>query len=103
MRFKRNSNCLLECFLLSSCYCDIFSIVVLKKTIKIDGLQCVGPTEMFAEMEEPHINDDSSASGGSSFEVWVRLTPAVEYIKLVVCKNRVVGALLIGDTELEEV
>jgi hypothetical protein len=47
--------------------------------------------------------DNNSSSSNGLFEVWVRLTPGVEYVKLVVCKNRVVGALLIGDTELEEV
>lgn len=36
-------------------------------------------------------------------EIWLRVTPEVEYIKLVVFKGRVVGALLIGDTDMEEV
>jgi NAD(P)H-nitrite reductase large subunit len=36
-------------------------------------------------------------------EFWLRVTPGVEYIKLAVRDGRVVGALLIGDTELEEV
>lgn len=35
-------------------------------------------------------------------EVWLRTTPGKEYIKLIVHRGKVVGALLIGDTELEE-
>lgn len=33
----------------------------------------------------------------------MRITPSVEYVKLVVYKGKLVGALLIGDTDLEEV
>lgn len=36
-------------------------------------------------------------------EIWVRVTPQQEYIKLVVHRGKIVGALLIGDTDLEEV
>ena len=36
-------------------------------------------------------------------EIWVRITADKEYIKLVVLNGKLVGALLIGDTELEEV
>ena len=36
-------------------------------------------------------------------EVWVRTTPGVEYVKITVLNGKVVGALLIGDTDLEEV
>ena len=35
-------------------------------------------------------------------EIWTRITPGQEYIKLTVVSGRVVGALLIGDTDLEE-
>ena len=35
-------------------------------------------------------------------EVLTRVTPGVEYIKLVLWRNKVVGAMLIGDTDLEE-
>ena len=44
-----------------------------------------------------------SFSSSQHFEVWVRVTPAVEYVKVCVLDGRVVGALLIGDTDLEEV
>jgi NAD(P)H-nitrite reductase large subunit len=36
-------------------------------------------------------------------EVWLRITPNEEYVKLIVHHGRVIGALLIGDTDLEEV
>ena len=36
-------------------------------------------------------------------EVWTRVTPGQEYIKVIIHNGRVVGALLLGDTELEEV
>jgi NAD(P)H-nitrite reductase large subunit len=36
-------------------------------------------------------------------EIWLRVTPGKEYIKLTVLRGKLVGALLIGDTELEEV
>lgn len=35
-------------------------------------------------------------------ETWVRVTPGQEYIKLTIYQGKIVGALLIGDTELEE-
>lgn len=52
---------------------------------------------------EGTMTSDSSSSSGSDIEVWLRVTPGVEYIKLVVQKGKVIGALLIGNTELEEV
>ena len=36
-------------------------------------------------------------------EVWVRVSPGIEFIKLVIWEGKLVGALLIGDTDLEEV
>ena len=36
-------------------------------------------------------------------EIWTRVTPGVEYVKVTVVGGRVVGALLLGDTGLEEV
>ena len=45
----------------------------------------------------------SISSSSQHFEVWVRVTPGVEYVKVCVLDGRVVGALLIGDTDLEEV
>jgi hypothetical protein len=34
-------------------------------------------------------------------EIWLRVTPGKEYIKLTVLRGKLVGALLIGDTELD--
>lgn len=36
-------------------------------------------------------------------EIWTRMTTGIEYVKVVVFKGKVVGAMLIGDTNLEEV
>lgn len=70
------------------------------------------------------INDSTGvnkASSSSWIEIWIRVTPKQEYIKLIVQCNQtvvnsnstsdaivanskyIIGALLIGDTELEEV
>ena len=38
----------------------------------------------------------------SAVQVQVRVTPGVEYVKLVLLRGRVVGAMLIGDTGLDE-
>mmetsp|Transcript_17403 Transcript_17403/g.16735 ORF Transcript_17403/g.16735 Transcript_17403/m.16735 type:complete len:173 (+) Transcript_17403:1-519(+) len=39
----------------------------------------------------------------NDIEIWTRMTTGVEYVKVVVYKGKVVGAMLIGDTGLEEV
>ena len=36
-------------------------------------------------------------------EIWTRISPGVEYVKVVVFRGKVVGAVLLGDTGLEEV
>lgn len=36
-------------------------------------------------------------------EIWTRISPGVEYVKVVVFQGKVVGTLLLGDTGLEEV
>lgn len=38
----------------------------------------------------------------SSVQVQLRVTPGKEYIKIIILHGRVVGALLVGDTDLEE-
>lgn len=42
------------------------------------------------------------ADRGGGLEVLVRETPGVEYVKVVVQRGRVMGAILIGETDLEE-
>ncbi|KAG8034532.1 hypothetical protein G9C98_007608 [Cotesia typhae] len=39
---------------------------------------------------------------GSDYEILLRMTKGLEYIKLVIKDNRLQGAVLIGDTDLEE-
>jgi len=45
----------------------------------------------------------TTATPAHPVEIWVRITYSVEYVKLVVYQGKLVGALLIGDTDLEEV
>lgn len=45
----------------------------------------------------------SDTNEREELEVWIRCTPRSEYIKFVVCRGKLVGALMIGDSELEEV
>ena len=44
----------------------------------------------------------SSHAADAEVEIMLRVTPGVEYVKLVVVRGRVKGAMLIGDTDLEE-
>lgn len=47
----------------------------------------------------------AQATGGgktADLQILVRVTPGVEYVKLVLWRGRIAGALLIGDTDLEE-
>ena len=43
-----------------------------------------------------------SSKKDPSLQLWTRVTAGKEYIKLVVREGRVVGALLVGDTDIEE-
>ena len=47
---------------------------------------------------------DSSSAGKDlgQVEIWSRVTPSIEYVKLTIYLGRIVGAMLIGDTNLEE-
>jgi hypothetical protein len=48
--------------------------------------------------ETSHINDVIN-----QVEIWTRVTLNEEYIKIIIKEGKVIGALLIGDTNLEEV
>ena len=48
--------------------------------------------------ETSHINDVKN-----QVEIWTRVTVNEEYIKIIIKEGKVIGALLIGDTNLEEV
>lgn len=52
---------------------------------------------------DQYSSSSGSASTDAEVEFWLRVTPGVEYIKLVVLRGKVIGVLLIGNTELEEV
>ena len=46
--------------------------------------------------------DPSSSPSGSDIEVQLRVTPGAEYVKVVLWRHRVIGAMLLGDTDLDE-
>ena len=48
-------------------------------------------------------NIDSTSNNNNNVEIWTRVTPSIEYVKVVIFNGKIVGALLIGDTGLEEV
>lgn len=45
----------------------------------------------------------SSTLSLSNIEIWIRIIENQEYIKLIVLNKKIIGAMLIGDTDLEEV
>jgi hypothetical protein len=49
--------------------------------------------------DEPGVNNFTITN---DTEIWIRVTADREYVKLVVHHGKVVGALLIGETDLEE-
>lgn len=44
----------------------------------------------------------SVAADSNPMKILMRVTPNVEYIKLVLLDGRLIGALLVGETDLEE-
>jgi hypothetical protein len=52
-------------------------------------------------VKKPRISSEKKK--GDPIEIWIRITPGKEYIKLVLRDDKLIGALLIGDTDLEEV
>jgi hypothetical protein len=53
-------------------------------------------------VKKPRISSENTKKT-SPIEIWIRITPGKEYIKLVLRDDKLIGALLIGDTDLEEV
>jgi hypothetical protein len=68
-------------------------------------------TEVSSSYERPEKGNDGEnlqpkrqkTNQSPNLEIWIRINPLKEYIKLVVKDGRVIGCLLIGNTELEEV
>jgi hypothetical protein len=52
---------------------------------------------------QAQVHAQTGDSSVPPLQVWLRCTPGQEYIKVVVRAGKIVGALLIGDTDLEEV
>ena len=46
--------------------------------------------------------DQGGEESGSDVEILTRITPGDEYIKVVVVGGKVKGAMLVGDTDLQE-
>lgn len=63
-----------------------------------------GPSPPTTTPEESSTGTSTSTSqrGTPPLEIWLRVIPGREYIKLTVLRGKIVGALLIGDTDLEE-
>jgi hypothetical protein len=54
-------------------------------------------------IHEPIENESIDQSAKHKLEIWTRITPEEEYVKLIIYSGKIIGALLIGDTDLEEV
>ena len=52
---------------------------------------------------DTNIDANNYINKKEEIEIWTRITPSVDYVKLVIFRGKVVGALLVGDTGLEEV
>lgn len=65
-------------------------------------------TEAERELEQAALRGSAAAAAGAAAEqcpqlqILVRVTPGQEYVKVVLLEGRVIGALLVGDTDLEE-
>jgi NAD(P)H-nitrite reductase large subunit len=66
--------------------------------------------ESFAVAQSTSTSDISSSSYRESsdilihtdIEIWMRVTAGEEYVKIIVQNNKIIGAILVGDTDLEE-
>ncbi len=65
-------------------------------------LGCLLPSPGPESSKKGRSSSYNSSGSGSGLEVAIRYSPGQEYIKLVLVHGRVVGALLIGETDLEE-
>ena len=65
-------------------------------------LGCLLPDTGPAGYKKGSSSSNDNSGSGSGLEVAIRYSPGQEYIKLVLVHGRVVGALLIGETDLEE-
>ena len=74
---------------------------------RCDGGRIGLSTSLYCDMDKDGDGDrirgtEKENLRGSDVEIWTRITPGSEYVKLVIHLGRVVGALLIGETDLEE-
>ena len=59
------------------------------------------PTDLASSTEEPTTQLVKIVLSTDT-EIWVRYTGTHEYIKLVIHRRKLVGAMLVGETDLEE-
>ena len=55
------------------------------------------------EEDTQEVETSVDPTSTQELEVWTRTTINKEYVKVIVRHGKVIGALLIGDTEMEEV
>jgi hypothetical protein len=81
---------------------DAYETAVKTTLITTDGVQrTMHPASLVPSAALAHASPSSLDSSGP-VQVQVRVTPGVEYIKVLLLHGRVVGAMLIGETDLEE-
>jgi hypothetical protein len=78
-----------------------FDKIPLNDTIKIGEYSKKQP--VLLDNFDSSLEADVCGATNNKLEIWARVTPDIDYVKLIIYENRVVGALLIGDTGLEEV
>jgi hypothetical protein len=71
-----------------------------EKEVSCGGLENSNPNPNTSTKPTPN---PSTSTNNKDIEIWTRVTTGKEYIKIIVFKGKVVGAMLIGDTDLEEV
>jgi hypothetical protein len=77
--------------------------VIRKRVVTSDGMLAKSAGEQRAALaEETQSGAASGADVAGAVQVLIRVTPGHEYVKAVLHRGRVVGAMLIGDTDLEE-
>jgi len=79
------------------------SIVVTDKEPQSKESKTLSTTNKIAENIQPdEVATNTETNKSQDVSILIRITPDREYIKLVLYKGKIVGALLIGETELEE-
>ena len=86
---------------------DACEDVIKRCVVTAEGLASISNCHSASQRKPPAISDEQHAGGGAPsatghYEIFVRVTPGEEYIKVVVEDGKVRGALLVGETDLSE-